>query len=385
MNTVQSLLRRVVKGQNVERITVDVGSFVVEPGQEPGGAVLQLAQTGAIEGVADPIHHLLRLTAAGAVGLGSDYAHCGWVQDDSDETAGARYRDPFGVTWDWTDGTPVAVGHPFERATRREIARMRKPALPGRVAFPDTAIVKDAGMAIVCDAPLPGLLKLCFRMRGRQQFLSDMTSDTKTAGALLEWATEVICDAYMTLLAKLPATPDIVFYEDNLGHQLGLFVSEEQFRTSLAPGMAKIFAEIRKRCGAGIAFVGRGAISPLLHDLCDLGLSFLDLQTAAAGMRVEEVRRRIPETVVLHGAADFDALCKALRAGRADALLDIACSLALAWPVIAAPIGRLGTATTRDDIFWAADFMKALDLGKKASRTEIIAERTPHRDPRVTT
>jgi hypothetical protein len=47
----------------------------------------------------------------------------------------------------------------------------------------------------------------------------------------------------------------------------------------------------------------------------------------------------------------------------------------MAWPVIAAPSDKLPPEITSADIAWAANFLKTLDLGKKASRSEILLER----------
>lgn len=374
MTDTKTPLKRLQKNQNVDRVTVDLSALAVGTGPAIGLAYAELKQGGAIQGVTDPVHQIVSLTVAGAHSVGSDYAMCGLVFENLQPEKQARFTDPLGVTWDWDDLTPMPVVHPLDKSSFKDIAKLGKPKFSGRVQFPARSTTKDNGMAVICAPPMPGLLELCFRMRGRQRFLEDITTVPKTANALLDWATDVIGDSYRRVLDQFPEAPDFIVYGDDLGHQLGLFVSEDQFKTYLKPRMATIVNELRGRCSCGIAYRSSGAISPLLKDLSDLDLSLLSVQPAAAGMRIEDVRGRIPESMILHGVTDFAALRSALRDGRADALLDIAYSLAMAWPVIAAPSDKLPPEITRADIAWAADFLKTLDLGKKASRSEILLE-----------
>lgn len=375
-SVIESQLRRLRALQDVDRIVVDTGSFTAQ-GSTKARAYRQLAHERSVLGMTDPIHQTHGLTANGAAALGSDFARCGLVFDAVHAEHHARFTDPFGVTWDWADGAPSAVSHPLEKATYRDITRLGAPKAAGRIVPGEASCARNRGLAPVCDAPLPGLLELCIRMRGQARFIEDLAGEPRTAGALLDWAEQVILDAYERVFAALPERPAIVFYEDDLGHQLGLFVAEDQFQSVLAPRMAAIVAALSKHAEAGVAFLGRGAISPLLRPLSDLGFTYLSVQTDAAGMSIADVRRRIPASMVLHGLTDFDALCRALRAGQADALLDIALTHALAWPVIAAPAAPYPSTTTVEDIAWASNYLKALGLGQKASRAEIVAERLP--------
>jgi hypothetical protein len=213
---------------------------------------------------------------------------------------------------------------------------------------------------VVADAPVPGLLEMCFGLRGNWQFLMDLTSDWRVANALLEWSLEAVASAYEHMLTALPTPPDVVLYGDDYGYQDSMFLSEHDFRRFVRPRLRTLFARLRRLTSAPICFHCCGAVRPILPDLLDLGPELVNLQYDARGMLAEEVRTELGGRVVMHGFTDLVALGRALQEGATGSIAVLTTELARTAPAVAAPVDSMGTAEELAAAAHAAAFVHAL-------------------------
>ncbi len=274
----------------------------------------------------------------------------------------SKITDEYGGAWlREQNQEPAPIIHPLAHADLQEILRHPRPRR-SQIYWPAEQLGTKRNAAILCDAPSPGLLELCFRLRGWWQFLDDLAHHPRMANALLDWAMETIIGSYEDIGNQLPETPDMVLYGDDFGHQFNMFFSEEPFRVFLKPRMQTIFVNIQRSIGAPILFHTCGAVKPILKDLCNLGVSALNLQLNAEDMGVKAVRQHISHSVLLHGGMDFLAIGEAVDQEQLSYLESTLRTINQAWPYLPSPSDQIPSLTNIQRLQLAAQFLKTIDL-----------------------
>jgi len=106
--------------------------------------------------------------------------------------------------------------------------------------------------------------------------------------AVIEAATERVVDYYTAandmFLSGLRGRADVMFFGNDFGTQLDLFISPEHFRRFVMPSFKRII-EVGKRHGMLIMLHSCGSIYRIIPDLIDAGVDVLHpIQAQAAGM-----------------------------------------------------------------------------------------------------
>lgn len=333
-----------------DRMLIDIGTTSLT-------GVRQGLVAGATRAVAHPVYRTATLSARQCALLGSDFERVGFLHEPSDEPQ-EELTDPYGVGWIFTDGYPAQFRHPLQDVRWKDIPKHPRPLPPVRVQM---ASARSDQMLAVLDAPCPGLLDTCFGLRGAWQFMDDLTGDWRIANALLDWSLETIEESYRCALSALPSDPDVIVYGDDLGFQSGMYLSDVDFRNFLYPRMQTLLARLRRMTNAAICLHSCGAIRSIVRDLAGLGAEMLNLDLYARNMLLAEVRKELPETVVLHAPVNLGALGEAVLEGNDATLALLACELAGAMPAIAAPIDSIRTAESLVANFHGASFVRALN------------------------
>lgn len=306
-----------------------------------------------------PVIPVLPLSAADCARLGSDFARTGLVFPPPSPSGGeaGEFTDLFGVDWLAAEGGPAPLRHPLEKATLSEVARHPRPVWPGRTQVVEPG-VEDR--LVIADAPCPGLLEMCFNLRNGWRFLEDLTGNWQLASALLDWSLETIVGAYHHMLVRLPAPPDVVIYGDDYGYEGGMFLSDVDFRTHLRPRLRTLLSRLRRLTPAAVCLHCCGAIRPIAADLVGLGVEIVNFDFNARGMGIDEMRRKLPHSLVFHGAVDLVTLGRVIDGGDHASVALLAVELASSAPGIAAPPDSLGTPEDLAAAFRGAAFVRAL-------------------------
>ncbi|WP_103380838.1 uroporphyrinogen decarboxylase family protein [Pseudonocardia dioxanivorans] len=342
-------------GTSPARGLVDLGTSTVSSVRAPGAPAL----SGAVRWVGHRSLQTLALSAGDCRRLGSDFARAGLVEPPPELDDADTFTDALGIRYVWAEGEPGPMDHPLADADLGGVAHHPRPRLPGTVQIPDPLPGQDPPV-VVADAPVPGLLEMCFGLRGNWQFLADLTDNWRIANALLDWSLETVAGAYETMLRALPEPPDLVLYGDDYGYQESMFLSEQDFRTFVRPRLRTLFSRIRRLTPAALCFHCCGAVAPILGDLTDLGPELLNLQYDAKGMLVDDVRSAVGRRTILHGFTDLVALGHALLDGAEWSIGVLTRELAVSAPAIAAPVDSIGTAADLAAASRAAAFVHTL-------------------------
>jgi len=294
--------------------------------------------------------------AALLAGLGSDFQRAGALfprrgEGDND------FTDRYGVGWLVTHGSPAPWEHPLEKLDWEAVARHPKPPPPTQWQTPDGT----APPYVILDAPCPGLIDTCFALRNAWQFMEDLTDNWRVAGALLDWAVDVIMAHYDAALAAQPRTPDVILYADDLGFQDAMYLSNVDFRNFVYPRLKTLISRIRSLSNAQLCLHSCGAIAPVLGEIAQLDFEMMNLDFMAKGMIVADVRKAIAADTVLHAPFDLAALGRAVREGDRRGIVLLTADLVAALPAIAAPADMMLTRADLADALRGAAFVRALD------------------------
>jgi len=115
------------------------------------------------------------------------------------------------------------------------------------------------------------------------------------APEIVEAVTEHIVDFYVQanekFFAGLGDRADVMFFGNDFGTQLDLFISPEMFRKFVLPGFKKIIA-VGKKYNKKILLHSCGSIYRIIPDLIDAGVDAIHpIQAKAVGMSADELKQ----------------------------------------------------------------------------------------------
>ncbi len=137
---------------------------------------------------------------------------------------------------------------------------------------------------------------------GWDEFLVRLAADPPFADRLLQKLAEAaVADLGLYLRAVGPYL-EVVGFGDDFGMQGGLQLSPAMFRERIKPHLARIYAAAHAGCRAKVFLHSCGSVVELLEDFIQIGVDVLNpVQTSAAGMEPEALKRAFGERIVFWG------------------------------------------------------------------------------------
>jgi uroporphyrinogen decarboxylase len=162
------------------------------------------------------------------------------------------FVDEWGITQHrpYPDGLYfTAVFHPLAGAiTVDDVAGYPWPDTgdPRRIAGLDDLAVayRTQGRAVVIKGVLAGIFEMAQRVRGMASFLTDLASDERLAGALLDKMVELKLKFWEMALPRLRDVVDVISEADDYGTQSSQLISPRMFRRLIKPRLAVLFGRI---------------------------------------------------------------------------------------------------------------------------------------------
>jgi len=361
---VKSSIERIValsKGKSTDRVLVDLGTCGRSALQMGSAAGASLGRSGHVRCLADGQRRSLCVHAPAAVALGSDFLRVGWHRGAGVRTADAVPTLSLGLVWLLADRKKA-------RLSETEVLSLR---LLGQAPWPlktDAVGQRDDSLVRALAPPIEGPLALLGALLGRPALSELLDKQPRRAARLLDWAFSTYGEVYARVIAGLAERPHMVWHVDDF----------------LAAPLAAVRKQLLPRWRECLRAAGNRVLTAMKCDenawavLPELAKAGVAIASPAGGMEhatVLKARRAVPDQMILHGVTDFDALFDALRRGRAQTLIDLAGDLAQLWPVIASPRAPLPRRVSLEDLTWAAEYLKTLDVGNHRSRREVLAER----------
>ncbi len=141
-------------------------------------------------------------------------------------------------------------------------------------------------------------------MRGMEQFLIDLHTAPELAEAICRKVQGYYSARAERILAATEGMIDVIYSGGDLGEQRQMLLNPDLWRERIKPFTAKLITPF-KEMGFKTMYHSDGAIVPVIDDLIEIGLDFLDpVQTKATGMTPEELSPRFGQRLSFHGAID---------------------------------------------------------------------------------
>jgi uroporphyrinogen decarboxylase len=165
-----------------------------------------------------------------------------------------------------------------------------------RAANPDKAIIAHITHGAYFKAT---------HMRGMENFMMDLGLEPEFANAIMQRIQRYLIPAVERLCREAGDAFDIFYMADDYCSADGPIMSPAVFRAQMQPYLAEI-ARIVHRHDKKFLLHVCGAVRPLLPYILDAGVDLLEpIQTSAAGMAVEGLKRDFGDRLTFYGSIDL--------------------------------------------------------------------------------
>lgn len=177
---------------------------------------------------------------------------------------------------------------------------------PDELSFDSLRAARDANpdKAIIAHITHAPYFKAT-HMRGMEAFMEDLALNPEIAEAIIGRITRYLFPGIERLCREAGDAFDIFYIADDFCTALGPLISPDMFRRFIKPYLARI-AGIMHRHGKKFLLHTCGAVRPLLSEVIDAGVDVLEpIQTSAAGMDVEGLKRDFGDRITFYGSIDL--------------------------------------------------------------------------------
>lgn len=223
-------------------------------------------------------------------------------------------EDSWGVKWKETPGYYHYIDPPLAKAKNsKEIEDYLKWPDPKDPTFisgkrEEVKNLREAGdFAISADlGPVNSIFHRYACLRGFDRWLVDMMSNPDLYGTLADKILEVNTDIIALFLGEVGEHIDIVCIADDMGSNLGPFMSVQDYRKHVKPWLRNFVKLFKKSAPAVKVFYHcDGAVHPLISNFIDCGIDILNpIQPGARDMEPERLKREFGSELCFHGGID---------------------------------------------------------------------------------
>jgi uroporphyrinogen decarboxylase len=227
---------------------------------------------------------------------------CKWNEDGS-------FVDEYDILWRRATYDYCPVTAPLAEASLEDLktAVWPDPADPSRVeGLREKArdLYENTDYALVGDIIDRGPFELAVKLRGYEQFFTDLALNPIFAEALLDKITETLIALWDLYLKEIGDYVQVVCQGDDLGMQSGLFISPKMYRKFIKPCHHRIYSFIHSRTSAKVFMHSCGSVIDIIPDLIEAGVDILNpVQYGARGMGLEGLKRQFGGDLCFWGGA----------------------------------------------------------------------------------
>lgn len=149
-----------------------------------------------------------------------------------------------------------------------------------------------------------GIFEFGLRLRGFENFLMDIYSNSKYACYLMDRILDLKMKSWEKTIERFGQDITVVFEGDDLGSQDRSFLSIDIYRKHIKPRHKKLFDFIRKisRDDSYILFHSCGSVYDFIPDFIDIGIDILNpVQVSAAGMCTKKLKKEFGKDITFWG------------------------------------------------------------------------------------
>lgn len=152
---------------------------------------------------------------------------------------------------------------------------------------------------------MKGTFETTWILRGVEQALMDMVLEPKFFHALSDKVSGILSRMVENFLSQVGDYLQFFCITCDLGTQLALMISPEDYKTKVRPYEKRIFDTVKQKSKAKVAQHSCGAIFKLIPDLIESGIDILNpIQTNAKGMDTALLKREFGKDLCFWGGID---------------------------------------------------------------------------------
>ncbi len=246
--------------------------------------------------------------APGAVSeaMGNDVAQT-WVNNNFamegivHERDGEGHTDDWGIRWVRQFDFNQIAHYPLAGRSRDGVLAYQFPVERQEflLGLMDRVLGGDAYLG--CDVS-PCVFEMYWRLRGMEDALLDMASDTALAGEMFRRCADFAIALGEAACERFPL--DWYWTGDDIAGQHGMMMSPAMWRELVKPHLARVFA-VGKRHGLPVAYHCCGALRPVIPDLIEMGMDVLNpVQANCPGMDALELKNEFGRRIAFMGGVD---------------------------------------------------------------------------------
>ena len=149
-----------------------------------------------------------------------------------------------------------------------------------------------------------GAFETPWYIRGMEQFMLDLYVNPEITDAICSRVEKYYRQRALRVLEEANGRIDIIGSGGDIGTQRGMMISPEIWRQRIKPYTGSLISTF-KNAGLLTFYHSCGSLVPVIDDLIEVGLDFLDpIQVTAEGMKPEELFPAFGERLSFHGAID---------------------------------------------------------------------------------
>ncbi len=211
--------------------------------------------------------------------------------------------------------TEAIVHFPWADVTRPEDLEGRY-GWDGRIDWWDFSVIPEQIDALEAEGPYwiaahgdpSGLQHLCMWV-GDERFYLLLALDEDLSMAMIEKHNEYRLEHALKTLEAGGGRIHELHGGGDYGGQEHLLISKKMFRHYFKQLYVDFYGEIKKHFDVEIFFHTDGAVSELIPELIEVGVTILDpIQVSAAGMGMETLKRQFGDKLTFHGGIDVQQL-----------------------------------------------------------------------------
>jgi uroporphyrinogen decarboxylase len=147
-----------------------------------------------------------------------------------------------------------------------------------------------------------GPFEMSGNLRSYEKFLTDIYCEPKIANKLLDKSLESAIEFWQVYLEEVGDYVQVVCQGDDLGTQIGPWISPKMYREWIKPRHKKLFDFIRTKTNAKIFLHSCGSVYDLIPDLIEAGVEILSpVQRSAAKMDLRKLKKDFGNDICFWG------------------------------------------------------------------------------------
>lgn len=315
--TPRERFERITNFQEADRVPVDMGSHIASIHRVAYRKLRDYLQAVELQNEQRILDRMVQNVIPDEALLKRYHIDTRWIAPhwiDVVDVDDERYRDMWGITWQYMIDTYSVEEAPLAEATLESLDSYawpdpEDPRLWEGLGERARHLYENTDYILVADAIKGGLLTKALQIRGYVEMFTDLIGDVDFAEALLDKLLDLYKGFWTNFLKHVGPYVQMVYFTDDIGGQQSMMISPDTFRTLLKPRLKQLIDHIKSQADVKFMYHTDGSVTPVIDDIIEMGVDVLNpIQTSAMGMDTAALKEAYHGRLVFHGAIDVQQM-----------------------------------------------------------------------------